>query len=611
MRLRVHLVAVACLVLGYARLQPAAADSSSASRPIQFNRDIRPILSENCFVCHGPDNNLRKADLRLDREQDVLADRDGTRIIVPGKPAQSELWRRLSHAEPGKRMPPAKTNKRLTAEQLDLVRRWIEQGGKYQEHWSLIAAERSPVPEVKKRTWPRNAIDHFILSRLEGQGLSPSSEADRRTLIRRLSFDLTGLPPAPDEVDFFVNDKHPRAYENLVGRLLSSPHFGERLAMYWLDLVRFADTCGYHSDNHRDLYLYRDYVINAFNTNMPFDRFTVEQLAGDLLPDSGRDQKIASGYNRLLQTTEEGGAQAKEYMAKYAADRVRNVSGVWLGMTMGCAECHDHKFDPFTTKEFYRFEAFFADIQERAVGRQEQTSMPSKEQAERLRKIEAAMAPLQKLLATATPELAKSQVQWEAALKGNSKGLPKNIAAVLALPPSKRDSKQQQDLASYYRNNVAPSLKETREKLAPLLKQKEDLTRTVPATLVAMSGPPRTMRLLRRGNWLDDSGDIVAPGLPAALPALKLDKERLLTRLDLARWLTAPANPLTARVFVNRLWMLYFGQGIVKTADDFGAQGTWPSHPELLDWLARPTTSPATPGLRCTRVSAIMARVVC
>ena len=582
---RAYLAALAvCLVGECIFLQSSEGADAVTGTRIQFNRDIRPILSENCFVCHGPDNNLRKADLRLDREKDVLADRDGTRVIVPGKPVESELFRRLTYAEPGKRMPPAKTNKRLSAEQIELVRRWIEQGGKYEQHWSLIAAHKPVLPEVKNLAWARNAVDRFILSRLERHGLQPSAEAERRTLIRRLSFDLTGLPPTPAEVDFFLADKDPRAYENLVERLLSSPHFGERLAMHWLDLVRFADTCGYHSDNHRDLYLYRDYVIKAFNANMPFDRFTTEQLAGDLLPGAGREQKIASGYNRLLQTTEEGGAQPKEYMAKYAADRVRNVSGVWLGMTMGCAECHDHKFDPFTTKEFYRFEAFFADIQERAVGRQEQTPVPSKQQAEQLRKLAEAIAPLQKLLATSTPELEKGQAQWEASLNG-TKGLPKDIVAVLALPEAKRNPKHKQDLSGYYRTNVAPSLKEAREKLAPLQKQKEDLVRNIPATLVAMSAPPRTMRVLRRGNWLDDSGEAVTAGVPAALPSIKVEK-RQPNRLDLARWLTAPDNPLTARVFVNRLWLTYFGQGIVKTPDDFGAQGAWPTHPDLLDWLA-------------------------
>jgi hypothetical protein len=572
-------------VMGLAAATAPARGQAPATAPVRFNRDIRPILSNTCFVCHGPDNNLRKADLRLDREKDVLGDRDGHRIIVPGKPDQSELYRRITHANVRKRMPPAKHPHRLAPAQIALIRRWIEEGGKYQAHWSLLAAQRSPLPAVKNQAWPRNAVDRFILGGLEKAGLEPSPEADRRTLFRRLSFDLTGLPPTPAEVDAFLADTHPQAYEKLVDRLLDSPHFGERMAIYWLDQVRFADTCGYHSDNHRDLYLYRDYVIQVFNRNKSFDRFTVEQLAGDLLPKPTLDQRVASGYNRLLQTTEEGGAQAKEYMAKYAADRVRNVSSVWLGLTLGCCECHDHKFDPFTTKEFYRFEAFFADIQEAAVGRQAQTSVPSKEQREQLEGVEKDIAQLQKLLTTSTPALEAEQAKWEASLSGRPvKGVPKNIAAILAVEAAKRNAAQMQQLAAYYRT-IAPSLHETRQKLAGLQKRKTEITQKVPTTLVTMATSPRTMRVLRRGNWLDDSGEVVTPGLPAALPGLEAPKAKL-NRLDLARWIVAPENPLTARVFVNRLWLLLFGQGIVKTPDDFGAQGAWPTNPELLDWLA-------------------------
>lgn len=523
--LALYSLAPACFILGNVTL--IRADTPAA--PVEFNRDIRPILSNACFVCHGPDNNLRKAELRLDREKDAFADRGGYRVLVPGKADESELIKRIT-ARGKKQMPPPKHPHQLTKTQVELLRRWVDEGAKYQEHWSLIAAKRPALPDVKRADWVRNPIDRFVLARLESEGLEPSPEADRRTLIRRLSFDLTGLPPEPADVDAFVNDNGSTAYERMLERLLRSPHYGERMAQYWLDWVRFADTAGYHSDNHRDLYLFRDYVIAAFNDNMPFDRFTTEQLAGDLLGNPSRQQKIASGYNRLLQTTEEGGAQAKEYMAKYAADRVRNFSSVWLGMTMGCAECHDHKFDPFSTREFYRLEAFFADIQEVAVGRQPQTAMPSPEQAKRLKELDDAIAATQKQLKT----------KGEAAAK---------------------------------------------TRLAELQKQKVAMTKDVPTTLIATAMSPRNIRILKRGNWLDDSGEIVVPGVPAALPPLKVAKQRA-DRLDLARWLIAADNPLTARVFVNRLWMVLFGQGIVKTTEDFGAQGAWPSHPELLDWLA-------------------------
>jgi hypothetical protein len=502
---------------------------------VEFNRDVRPILSNHCFVCHGPDSNLRKAKLRLDVEKEAVP-----RVLVPGKPQESEFYTRIVSRDPEERMPPAKANKPLSNEQTDILRRWIEQGAKYERHWSLIAPRLAELPKVKDTGWPRNSIDDFILARLEKEGLKPSSEADRRTLMRRVYFDLIGLPPSPAEVDSFLADRTPEAYEKVVDRLLTSQHFGERMAMYWLDLVRYADSAGYHSDNERNVAMYRDWVIGAFNRNLRFDQFTIEQLAGDLLPHPTADQRIASGYNRLLQTTEEGGAQAKEYTAKYAADRVRNLSSVWMGVTLGCCECHDHKYDPFTTKEFYKLAAFFADVQERAVGRQEQTTFPTPDQAEQFKKFDAEIAALQK---RATEQ--------------------------------KGDPKQQ------------PMAADTQKQLEQIKKQKAAFAGTVPSTLVTMAGPPRTMRVLPRGNWLDDSGEIVLPDVPAALsPLAALPAKKRADRLDLARWLVAPENPLTARVFMNRLWLLYFGQGLVKTLEDLGAQGAWPTHPELLDWLA-------------------------
>jgi hypothetical protein len=500
---------------------------------VEFNRDVRPILSNHCFVCHGPDSNLRKAKLRLDVEKDALA-----KVLVPGKPAESELYKRIVSADPDEQMPPVKHNKPLGKDQIQVLRRWIEQGAKYEKHWSLITPRVASAPAVKTDAWPRNAIDHFVLARLEKEGLKPSAEADRRTLVRRLYFDLIGLPPSPGEVDAFLADKSAEAYEKVVDKLLTSRHFGERMAIYWLDLVRYADSAGYHSDNERNVTMYRDWVIDAFNRNVPFDQFTTEQLAGDLMPGATPEQRIASGYNRLLQTTEEGGAQAKEYTAKYAADRVRNLSTVWMGLTLGCCECHDHKYDPFTTKEFYKLAAFFADVQERAVGRQDQTPLPTPAQAEKLKQLDAQVTELQK-----------------------------KVAAL------KADPAQQ------------PMIAPTQKQLDEAQKQKTAFAKTLPSTLLTMAGPPRTMRVLPRGNWLDDSGEIVLPAVPAALPQLAVTKQRA-DRLDLARWLVAPDNPLTARVFVNRLWLLYFGQGLVKTLDDLGAQGSWPTHPELLDWLA-------------------------
>jgi mono/diheme cytochrome c family protein len=562
-----------------------AASGLAGAQVVEFNRDIRPILSDNCFACHGPDKNQRKAELRLDTEEGAFADRGDTKVLVPGKPEQSELVRRISHSDDKKRMPPAKFGKRLTDRQIELLRRWVEQGAKWQKHWSLIAAQRAPLPVVDRKYGPRNAIDFFVLARLEHDKIEPAAEADRRTLVRRLAFDLTGLPPAAAEVEAALADQSADWYEKVVDRLLSSKHYGERMAMYWLDLVRYADTGGYHSDNHREISLYRDYVVKAFNSNKPFDRFTAEQLAGDLLPEAGTEQKIASGYNRLLMTTEEGGAQAKEYTAKYVADRVRNVSSVWLGTTLGCTECHDHKFDPFTTKEFYRFGSFFADVRETAVGRQPQDPLPTPEQAARLKELTEAIASVQKVLATQTPELDAAQATWEESVKkGATKGVPKNILDIIAIGAEKRDAKQKQALATHYRT-IAPLLEQPRKHLADLQKQKAELDKTIPTTLITTPVSPRMMRVLPRGNWLDDSGEIVAPGTPAALPPLGVEGRRA-TRLDLVNWMVKADNPLVARVFVNRLWKLFYGQGIVTSLEDFGSQGAWPTHPELLDWLA-------------------------
>jgi len=405
---RPALLALAFLALG--SLVSFAADTpASGSKPIQFDRDVRPILSENCFACHGPDANKRKAKIRLDTKEGALAELDGSAAIVPGKPEESTLIDRITSTEPDEKMPPANSEKKLTPNQIEILRRWVASGAEYKGHWAYEKPLKTEPPAAASS----QAIDRFIVAKLAEKGLHPSPKADRITLIRRLSFDLIGLPPTVAEVDAFVNDPSPNAYEQVVDRLLASPHHGERMAMTWLDWVRYADTDGYHSDNKREIFLYRDYVIQAFNTNKSFDRFTLEQIAGDLLSNPTREQKIGSGYNRMLMTTEEGGAQAKEYTAKYAADRVRNASTVWLGATLGCAECHDHKFDPYTQKDFYRFGAFFADIQEVAVGRQPTTRVPTSEQQSTLDEFDVKIAANRLIIDTATPALAESQAAWE------------------------------------------------------------------------------------------------------------------------------------------------------------------------------------------------------
>jgi hypothetical protein len=581
-----------CLRLGVAAL--AALASSPVVRgadpalpaAIDFNRDIRPILSDNCYQCHGPDKNKRKAHLRLDTREGLFTSTKGPGVVVPGKPDQSELFRRITTPDKDERMPDPKSGKRLSARQTALIQKWIAQGAEWKGHWAYLKPVRPAVPAVAVGPFVKNSIDRFILARLQEASLRPSAEADRVTLIRRLSFDLTGLPPTRAEVEAFVHDTRPDAYEQLVDRLLDSPHYGERMAMYWLDLVRYADSIGYHSDNPMPVAPYRDYVIRAFNTNLPFDRFTTEQLAGDLLPGSTLEQKVASAYNRLLQTTEEGGAQAKEYETKNAADRVRNVSTVWLGATMGCCQCHDHKFDPYSMKDFYSLAAFFADVKEAAIGHREPgLPVPEPEQTAALKRLDEQMAPLQKVLATPTPELDAAQAKWEEALRlPEVRKLPKEVAAVLLVEPAKRTPQQKQDLAAHYRT-VAPALQKVREQLAALQRQKDAIDKAIPRVLVSVSAPPRVVRILPRGNWMDDSGPVVTPAVPHFLPQPALSGPRA-TRLDLARWIVSRDNPLTARAFANRLWKLFFGQGLAKPLDDLGAQGEWPTHPELLDWLA-------------------------
>jgi hypothetical protein len=499
---------------------------------IDFNRDVRPILSDKCFACHGPDAKHRKADLRLDVEKDAKA----AGAIAPGKPGESSLVERITTAEESERMPPAKSGKKLTAAEVEVLRRWVGEGAKWSAHWAYVPPKRWDVPKAKHQI--SNFVDAFLFARLEREGLAPSPEADRRTLIRRLSFDLTGLPPTPAEVEAFVADQDPKAYEKMVDRLLASEHYGERMAAYWLDLVRYADTVGYHGDQEHHASPYRDYVIDAFDLNLPFDRFTREQLAGDLLPKPTTDQTIATCYNRLLQTSHEGGVQPKEYLAIYAADRVRNVSAVWMGATVGCAQCHDHKYDPYTAKDFYSLAAFFADIDEE----------------KHLRGGGADTTP------TKRPPEVKVLTRRE---RDRLAELDRRIAGLGKAPGD-----------------------EQKKRLAELTKERDALKKAQRLVMVTQAVTPRTVRVLPRGNWLDESGPVVEPAIPAFLGALPV-KGRA-TRLDLAHWLTdakAGAGGLTARVFVNRLWYLFFGAGLSKSLEDFGGQGEPPVHPELLDAL--------------------------
>jgi hypothetical protein len=781
-----------CLILlnlSIAMATTASAAPAAAPIPdrIDFNRDVRPIFSENCFFCHGPDKNKRKAGLRLDTRDGIFSAIEQKRFAaVPGHPEKSEIYKRITAADDDERMPDPKSGKTLSAHDIAVIKKWLEQGAEWKGHWAYIKPERKNDGKRIEDGSERNPIDSFLLAKLQERGLTFSKEADRITLVRRLYLDLLGLPPSVSEVDAFVNDSSPDAYEKLVDRLLANPHYCERMAVYWLDLVRFADTIGYHSDNPRDITPYRDWVIKAFNSNLPFDQFTIDQLAGDLLPDPTLDQQVASGYNRLLQTTEEGGAQPKEYAAKYNADRVRNFASVWLAGTMGCCECHDHKFDPYTTKDFYSMAAFFADVREAPVGRREAgMPVPDGKQAVDLARLESLVAESKKRLETLTPEIATAQAAWEqslaakpqaawvtlmpteaasvsgtplkinkdgsilaggkavdtdtyfvtaktnlkgitairleaiadkalpkngpgradngnfvlteilvqlrpnpsadatavklqnasatieqalsaeanpyklwtpaAAIDGDAKGptwgwavldknstagrdeqavfematyqgdgneqaltivlrqnhgakhllgkfrlsvtasprpvkaereIPKDVLAAVAIDPAKRNDGQKKSIADHYRA-IAPLLEPVRLELAQRERDRDSFVAALRRSLVSVSEAPKVVRVLPRGNWNTDSGEVVTPAVPQFLPQIPTrDSNQRATRLDLARWTVSPENPLTARVVVNRLWKMFYGVGLSKSLEDFGSQGEWPIHPELLDWLA-------------------------
>jgi len=602
----ITLVAAPSLAVLAAPQPKTVVRSRSVSRPrppapaptagkVAFNRDIRPILSDNCFACHGPDKNKRVAGFRLDVREEAI----GRSVIVPGKPERSKLIARVM-ATGAQVMPPPSFHKVLTVEQKSLLKRWIAQGAVYEGHWSYVPPQRPAVPKLTDPRYPVvNAIDALVRARLKGKGLLPSPEADRRTLIRRLSFDLLGLPPTPEEVTAFVNDRSPMAYDRLVDRLLASPQYGERMALGWLDVVRYADTIGYHSDTPRNVWPYRDWVIQSFNENKPFDRFTVEQLAGDLLPEASQSTRVGSAFNRLLLTTEEGGAQAKDYEARMLTDRVRAVGAAWLGQTTGCAQCHDHKFDPISSRDFYTLGAFFADIQEPIIGHPEEGMLvTTPEQQQKLAKLDTELATARGVL----PKLKAAQPQWEADVAAQSYALPevaadskapepdknraRQVVAALKKPAATRSPAELGSIEAYFRTRGAHGFKAEVDVLARAEAARNNYYNALPKCLTSISTPnKRTVRILPRGNWQNETGEVVKAALPHFLPQPKIEG-REPTRLDLAQWLISRENPLTARTVMNRTWKQFFGTGLSKVLDDLGAQGEPPVNPALLDWLA-------------------------
>lgn len=769
-----------------------ATNGLAADSTLRFNRDVRPILSDTCFHCHGPDKNSRKGGLRLDLREDALKPaKSGAIPIVPGKPDESEAVNRLFTTDEDDLMPPPEAHKVLTAQQKKTLRDWIAQGAIYEPHWAYTPLTSPPVPEVKTTGWALNPIDNFIQQRLEAQGIKPSASADKATLLRRLSLDLIGLPPTPGEVATFVADTAPEAWDRQIERLMASPHFGERWAVWWLDVARFSDTVGYHGDQNARNFPYRDYVISAFNSNKPLDQFTTEQLAGDLIPNPTPETLTASGFNRLNMVTREGGAQAKEYLAKYGADRVRTVGTAFLGSTFGCAECHDHKFDPISTKDFYSLQAFFADIKQWGVY-SPYNSSPNEElkgfnndypfppeilvdspfltkkatgirtQMQTLAKANCAadkanawkteiesflkkqpsgwIAPTPSV-ATSAPKVKKGKAKPAAAGKpvavpapnaeeieesafsvssdgtisfrataaddttitltpaagnyaalrldlfptpdhkdsilrnGGKEPATINLALSLKKPGAKSGTgitihhaeadryspryssgaeiigvqggwstsakewnqphaavylftkpitvaegdnlvvSMSKNMAGSFRLSLSPmaipspatspaelltsealaaSFLSSTNETPPIQQQLQKLHHDLLAcrsgkayTLVSQAvANPLTVRVLHRGNWMDETGEMVTPQTPHFLPQLANSEQRRLTRLDLAKWICSDVNPLTRRTFANRVWKQFFGNALSIAPDDLGAQGEAPSHPELLDWLA-------------------------
>jgi hypothetical protein len=583
---------LACLAAIGFEVGPCSADS------IQFNRDIRPILAENCFFCHGQDPNKRQGDLRLDvREQAI-----DKRAILPGDHSSSELVRRILSTDPDAQMPPADSNRVLSEAQKELLERWIAEGATYETHWAFVTPVRPLEPDVSEPSWIRTPIDRFVLQKLNGEGLRPSPEADRATLIRRLAIDLTGLPPSPEDVDAFVADSDPDAWSKLVDRYLASPHYGERMALPWLDAARYADSNGFQQDGDTWQWMWRDWVVKALNEDLPFDQFTTWQLAGDLLPDATTEQKIASGFNRNHLLNGEGGAIAEEQRWVILFDRMETTTTTWLGLTMNCAQCHDHKYDPVTQRDYYSLLDAFNRVPETGTPQffssRIRVAPPFLEQPTEANT--ARIAEFEKKIAAADSEVVQSTdlafSAWRTGLlTGKSPdaatGLPESLLTLLQKPEGERSDADKQtidtELRKHFNERVQPGLADR----IPSIKQRDELKKQladyradqIPRVMIMSDEKPRETHVLLRGEYLNP-GDKVTFATPAFLPPLAADAPQ--NRLGFAKWLVSPEHPLTARVQVNRMWQHFFGTGLIRTSEDFGVQSEYPIYGDLLDWLA-------------------------
>ncbi len=513
-----------CLLTFPGAIFPAAIRAEEPNQRVDFQREVRPILADKCFHCHGPDEEQRQAELRLDLRDQAFAEREGGRVLVPGSLEKSHLIRRVTSKDDSERMPPEDSVRQLSAEEIETLKQWVSEGAEWKTHWAFEPPTRPVPPTVKNPKLPRNGIDHFVHARLERTSFSPAKESNKETLIRRVTLDLTGLPPTSVEVEAFLKDDSPLAYEKVVDRLLASPMYGEHMALPWLDASRYADTDGYQNDRTRYMWAWRDWVIRALNENKPFDEFTIEQLAGDLLPNATLTQQIATGFGRNHRINSEGGSIPAEWAVEYVVDRVDTLGTVWLGLTMGCCRCHDHKYDPVSQHDYYTLFAYFNNIEEWGLGPNNGNSPPFVE------------------LPASWPNLSEAENRF--------------------LTP------KPYELVTTQTSVVRP--KPGSPKTTMILHERKT---------------PRKTYLLKRGQYnLPDQSQELRADVPAVLG--EISEEEPPNRLSLARWLVDPNNPLTARVIVNRYWQHFFGTGLVKTSENFGIQGDFPSHPQLLDWLA-------------------------
>jgi mono/diheme cytochrome c family protein len=560
-----------------------AAQEVGSEPPIDYLRDIKPILTKRCISCHGAEKPRGR--LRLDTAAAAIRGGDLGPAVVPGDPEASELWLAVRGEGSGERMPLKRPP--LSEREIEALRAWIDAGAPSPAdeepgmadgtHWAFRAPIRPTAPTLASKGEVHNPIDAFIRSPLEQDGIAPSPEADRATLIRRVSLDVIGLPPTPAQLAAFLGDARPDAYERMIDRLLASPHYGERWGRWWLDMARYADSHGYSIDGPRSIWPYRDWVIDALNRDQPFDEFTIDQIAGDLRPDATLAQRVATGFHRNTPINMEGGIDKEQFRVESVIDRVNTTGTVWLGLTIGCAQCHDHKYDPIQQKDYYRLFAFLNNCDEPEL------PVASPEDVERQRAVRERIAAFLASIED-DPELRRLQGAWETGLSpAQRQNLSEEVRKALDVPLERRDADANRPaFAVFVEQARDPALKVHREALADLRREDPRIETTL---VVRERDEPRVTHLLQGGDFTRP-GAVVTPGVPGVLPALESPTGRTPDRMDLARWLVDRGNPLTARVVVNRLWQVYFGRGLVETDADFGAQGAPPSHPELLDWLA-------------------------